>query len=591
MNAVISRENHYLYANTSFSPYSFEVEHALLRVLEQEMDNERHIEAARSTLWHCEAFNEEALFTAFDKENKGYLSLQDLHTIISVAHPDLDWSNCERAFRKLDEDNDKKISFQEFLRSMRPIYCYKKYEHYVPVATNQSSAKLYYTAKEPAPLRKKSLSKTQVSSQKKTVVATKNTNAETEVIESKGVQIDRPYSVYQKWNYDDPNKVYRTRTMFNDNHWILDHPAYWSSGPWWNYPVAYEQQNWLDHPYHAHRRFAENQKNNEIEAPEVPTKHQKLKTLPQRNKEASPQKKSMKAMRNHLGYSPEKRRVWKRDDLLDTGVCKAELLPEQETFVETMAPIAIVQAKEEHPVEMDIVKYTEPPGKITEELKRAFIMNMQECLNDQKILEEKRINLALRFDFCVGEFFQQFDNRKTGYINLNDLWTYSKFSAFTMNKEDWCILLDRFDRDRDAHMNLIEFSEVFYPTTKGYRSKMAERSRLQGKAFRDFTIQTQKLVKDLLYSIVKAEENFEINKFRISGGSVTISNQIYDWIDANANKLIGFDEFSQTLQKNGVKANIKAMRAVFDQFDKDKNGNVSFAEFHTPIKNDVEYFN
>ena len=56
-------------------------------------------------------------------------------------------------------------------------------------------------------------------------------------------------------------------------------------------------------------------------------------------------------------------------------------------------------------------------------------------------------------------------------------------------------------------------------------------------------------------------------------------------------KDIGFNEFSLTLQKNGVKANIKAMRAVFDQFDKDKNGNVSFAEFHTPIKNDVEYFN
>jgi hypothetical protein len=67
------------------------------------------------------------------------------------------------------------------------------------------------------------------------------------------------------------------------------------------------------------------------------------------------------------------------------------------------------------------------------------------------------------------------------------------------------------------------------PTTKAYRSKMQERSRMQGKNFKAFTIQTQKLVKDLLYSIVKAEENFEINKFRISGGSVTVSNQLFDW--------------------------------------------------------------
>jgi len=84
--------------------------------------------------------------------------------IIVNYSADLDWSNIERAFRKLDEDNDKKINFQEFLRSMRPIYCYRKYEHYVPQLREVSDAKLIYSAKEPRPMKqnKKDLKKSQI---------------------------------------------------------------------------------------------------------------------------------------------------------------------------------------------------------------------------------------------------------------------------------------------------------------------------------------------------------------------------------------------------------------------------------------------
>jgi hypothetical protein len=122
-------------------------------------------------------------------------------------------------------------------------------------------------------------------------------------------------------------------------------------------------------------------------------------------------------------------------------------------------PPPVIVARETDPVECDIVKYVLQPGEITDENKRALVENIKECLTDQKTLEEKRINLSLRFDFCVGEFFQQCDGRKTGYVNLQDLWTYSKFSSFQMNKEDWCIVMDRYDRDRDGHLSLIEFSD------------------------------------------------------------------------------------------------------------------------------------
>jgi Ca2+-binding EF-hand superfamily protein len=459
LTTVISRENHYLYANQSNAPYSFEVDYALLRCLDQEMDNEKAIEGARAQLWHCEAFNAETLFKLLDRENKGWLSLQDVHKVLNEFYPEIDWSGTERAFRRLDEDADRKISMKEFLRTMRPIYCYRAYEHYVPQLREVSPAKLYYKAKEPRPMAslKKDLTKSQVASlSSKAQKDRSEVILETQVMESPSHPIDRPLSVYQKWNYGQQD-MYRTRSMYNDNHWVLDHPAYWSSGPWWNYPIAHEQQHWLDHPYNAHRRLLENQKNNEIEIPEAPTKNPLAQTLPQRNNEMSPSKKRVRACPEHT-YSPEKREVHKFDELLATKAGRPKNLPSSnENSVNTPPPVIV--DRETDPVECDIVKYVLQPGEITDENKRALVENIKECLTDQKTLEEKRINLSLRFDFCVGEFFQQCDGRKTGYVNLQDLWTYSKFSSFQMNKEDWCIVMDRYDRDRDAHLSLIEFSD------------------------------------------------------------------------------------------------------------------------------------
>jgi len=157
--------------------------------------------------------------------------------------------------------------------------------------------------------------------------------------------------------------------MFNDNNWILDHPAYWSSGHWWNYPIAYEQQNWMEHPYHAHRRRVEEHKNNEIEVPADPTKtvdNRMFKTLPQRNTEMSPSKKRTQATAKHT-YSPEKRRPYKYDELLDEKRAKGGVVVDDKPV-----PLTVVTAKEEDVVEMDLIKYTLKPGDVSEENKRGL---------------------------------------------------------------------------------------------------------------------------------------------------------------------------------------------------------------------------
>jgi len=233
---------------------------------------------------------------------------------------------------------------------------------------------------------------------------------------------------------------------------------------------------------------------------------------------------------------------------------------------------------------LEVIHSHMPTGKISDENKTNLFDQMRATLKDFKILEEKRINLSLRFDFCLTEMFQQIDTGKTGYITLNDLDRWIRASGISMNREDWALIIDRFDRDGDQYLSMSEFSEIFTPYTVVYRKGMVDRCPKDIANFSDYTIQTKKYVKDLLYSVVTALENFECNKFKITGGLVHVSNEVFDFLDRNKDGYITYNEFSATLKENGVKCPNPDCKILFDTFDKKKNGKISFGEFHTPTK-------
>jgi len=76
--------------------------------------------------------------------------------------------------------------------------------------------------------------------------------------------------------------------------------------------------------------------------------------------------------------------------------------------------------------------------------------SVRACLADFRKLESKRKNLSMRFDFCLTEIFNQIDSGKTGYLTLNNLDDWAKRSGILMNREDWALILDRYDRDKDS---------------------------------------------------------------------------------------------------------------------------------------------
>jgi len=125
------------------------------------------------------------------------------------------------------------------------------------------------------------------------------------------------------------------------------------------------------------------------------------------------------------------------------------------------------------------------------------------------------------------------------------------------------------------------------PYTPEYRKNMVNRSLIDIKKFNSYTVQTKKLLKDLLFSCVTSLENFEGAKFKVTCGVVANSNELFDLLDDNKDGFITFNEFRTVLADNQVKMSENLGKLLFQLFDKDADEKISYGEFHTPNKNFV----
>jgi len=191
-------------------------------------------------------------------------------------------------------------------------------------------------------------------------------------------------------------------------------------------------------------------------------------------------------------------------------------------------------------------------GYMETSTKSELLRALNGTMKDQRILETKRKNLAMRYDFCLSEVFGMIDLNKSGYVNLNELDKWSQGAGVHLTREDWAVVLDRFDTDVDAYLSFTEFARIFTPDTKEYKTTMNSRTGRSVVKFLNLTVQTKKLVRDLLYAVRTLEDNFENNKHRITGNSISIANEIFDHLDKNKDSLLTLNEFTSSLVDSGV---------------------------------------
>ena len=91
------------------------------------------------------------------------------------------------------------------------------------------------------------------------------------------------------------------------------------------------------------------------------------------------------------------------------------------------------------------------------------------------------------------------------------------------------------------------------------------------------------MICDLLKSIVLAIENFKCNLGDISGGSIKKSDEIFSYMDKYKDGFVTVDELEELLAENGVRVNNKEVMNLFEQFDRNADGRITFDEFCSPM--------
>jgi len=143
LNIIMSREYHSGCQYGKIADFSLEMEHSLMRVFEQELANEINLEARRRTLWDTPSMNEQALFNLLDVDDNGFITMEDIHGFLRPYDDSYNFSKSERCFRRADANSDDRIVFSEFLKTIRPIYCYKNYNNSLPQKKEMSPTKIY----------------------------------------------------------------------------------------------------------------------------------------------------------------------------------------------------------------------------------------------------------------------------------------------------------------------------------------------------------------------------------------------------------------------------------------------------------------
>jgi Ca2+-binding EF-hand superfamily protein len=111
---------------TEFADY---MQRSLARVFTQEIENQRSLEVCRAKLY-LSSQAESCLFDKIDASGRGLINIQDFDAYVKSQNPKTSLVDSERAFRRLDLDQDGTIIFEEFILALRHNYILSTYSDY-----------------------------------------------------------------------------------------------------------------------------------------------------------------------------------------------------------------------------------------------------------------------------------------------------------------------------------------------------------------------------------------------------------------------------------------------------------------------------
>ena len=213
---------------------------------------------------------------------------------------------------------------------------------------------------------------------------------------------------------------------------------------------------------------------------------------------------------------------------------------------------------------------------------KELVTWFQDEIKISREIERKKNELALKHDFNLIDAFRMFDKNDLGMITINDLEITLGFFAFYAPSDELYLLLKHFSHFQNSRLHFSDFSEMFSSSQEEYARILRNRPSINAEGadrLMVFTRETQSLFFDTFRLLLNAESLAERVRQRLSRLPQFNIHQAFVAVDKDRNGFITIDEFQSILHSHGIFATSKDLQTLMQKYDKNKDGRVSYSEF------------
>ena len=210
---------------------------------------------------------------------------------------------------------------------------------------------------------------------------------------------------------------------------------------------------------------------------------------------------------------------------------------------------------------------------------KIFVFNLIcEFIENDVSIENRKVSFAFKKDVNLTDLFEFFTSENK--ISFDDFQLNLKKIDLNLKNDEIKFIFNKFNKNSNEFFNFNEFCNLILPKKYSIAKYLIERK--PKKFFSGFDFDSKKLLKNFFVNIIQAEKSNEIYRKNLIENCD--KNECFKIIAKKNNNFIEREDFIFFLQKNGKFVQPFEINLLFERFDKNNDGIVSYEEFINEIQ-------
>lgn len=589
-----------------------ETEYLLLRLLENEVETQRDLEAARKELVQRLDFNLLECFKVVDSKNSQKLDRNDLTDFLRKHNFKIIESDIDSIIRRVDNDGDYLISYLEFVDGILPSEPVLRSS--IPTSSfRRSTSRTSHNRKPSSPLRKSpsrdtserhSLQRSILSSAEKEkysrrassplrgsplrssvlnyALSPKRSSPLKSSLKQTGEYISKEESLNSQVSFQSPIRITTLRNSSPLRSSPLRTSSITYSSPLRNSYLqsSINEKGSISSSFRSRSPSKSFMKNS--------SKRENIGVRNSHLSNSSPRKSFMSSSVRDRSYyedfsSPTKNNTISPNQSMSISRSLRKSYFDANRDIDVGKPNRLSDLSNSRIsfADLDNSVISRNSSSMAEYEERELTSLFNEQIKISRDLEKLKIELSIRPDFNLIDSFRMFDLSDRGSVSVNEFESTLKELGLMIVRDEVYLLIRHYSSIHDSVIQFSEFSEMLIPKSDEFSSILRNRIPYNlpiAKRKSVFSRATNEIFLDLLKLHLISESTAESLRQNLSQKKFNL-HEAFQIIDKDRNGFITIDEFQSILENHNIPFDRKDLHELMNRYDKNKDGRVSYSEF------------